>query len=300
MKQVSCFFFLILISTLFFACSREKPATCLPYDISNPAEVLKLPGRLKEISGITFWNTTQLACVQDEKGIVYFYDTRKDKLKNELSFGEDKDYEGIANVHDTLYVLCSNGDIFELDQAGSTEQKTITYKTFLNKRNNCEGLCFDEANNRLLVACKGRPAKGTAARFMKAIYSFSLNSKTLDSLPVYEIDPEAVNAWLKEDEIKHRSWTDLFKIPKHSETENLFEPSELAIHPLNRDVYLLSSVGKKLVVMDTNGTIECVVKLDEHLFKQPEGIAFTSTGDLFISDEGKDGKANIIHFHSGQ
>ena len=73
MKQQSGFAILFLISTFLFACSREKPEPCLPYDFSKPVETLKLPGRLKEISGITFWNTNKLACVQDEKGIVFLF-----------------------------------------------------------------------------------------------------------------------------------------------------------------------------------------------------------------------------------
>lgn len=296
MKQQSGFAILFLISTFLFACSREKPEPCLPYDFSKPVETLKLPGRLKEISGITFWNTNKLACVQDEKGIVFFYDIRKDKLKNELSFGEDKDYEGVANVHDTLYVLSSNGDIFEIDQPGTTEQNTINYNTFLNKRNNCEGLCYDEIHQRLLIACKGRPAKGTAARSVKAIYSFSLLNKTLDSVPVYEVDPDSVRTWLVEDEKKNSSWFIVFSSGVADEKDFLFEPSELAIHPISKDIYLLSSVGKILLVISTDGAVKCVLKLDPHLYKQPEGIAFAPDGDLYISDEGKEGKANILHF----
>ena len=297
MSRTSLFSPLILVYLALFACSDEKSESCLPYDLSKPSEVIKLPGRLKEISGITFWNTNKLACVQDEKGVIYFYDVRKDKLKNDLSFGEDKDYEGISNVNDTLFVLCSNGDIFEVDQAGEEGQTTITYKTFLNKRNNCEGLCYDAPNRRLLIACKGQPAKGTAARYLKAIYSFPLATKTLDSVPVYEIDPDSVKNWLQIDEKKHSSWTDWFTPSTDNEKEFLFEPSELAINPISGDIYLLSSAGKKMVVLDVAGNIKCVEKLDPHQFKQPEGIAFTPDGDLYISDEGKEGKANILHFH---
>lgn len=287
---------IFLLSALLLACSGEKPVSCLPYDLNKPSEVLKLPGRLKEISGITFWNISKMACVQDEKGIIYLYDIRKDKIKKELSFGDDKDYEGITNVHDTLYVLCSNGDIFEVEQPGLDSQLTTTYKTFLNKHNNCEGLCFDESNQRLLIACKGRPAKGTAAKSMKAIYSFSLQTKTLDPSPVYEVDPDTVMNWLHEEEEKYSSWTDVFTSSTHDEKDGLFEPSELAIHPVTRELYLLSSVGKKLVVLNTDGSIKCVVRLDPHMYKQPEGITFSPEGDMYISDEGKEGKANILHF----
>lgn len=60
---------------------------------------------------------------------------------------------------------------------------------------------------------------------------------------------------------------------------------------------------KKMVVLNTAGDIKCVEKLDPHQFKQPEGIAFTPDGDLYISDEGKKEKRiffifiNCIEFH---
>ena len=36
--------------------------------------------------------------------------------------------------------------------------------------------------------------------------------------------------------------------------------------------------------------------LDPNVFKQPEGIAFDSTGNLFITNEGRRGKGNILEF----
>ena len=66
----------------------------------------------------------KIACVQDEKGTVYVYDIHKDKLKESVDFGRNKDYEAIANVNDTIYVLKSNGTIYEIDALESTEEQT--------------------------------------------------------------------------------------------------------------------------------------------------------------------------------
>ena len=49
--------------------------------------------------------------------------------------------------------------------------------------------------------------------------------------------------------------------------------------------------------MNQEGTLEAIWQLPEDLFPQPEGIAFLPDGDLFISNEGRGGKANILRFN---
>jgi uncharacterized protein YjiK len=56
----------------------------------------------------------------------------------------------------------------------------------------------------------------------------------------------------------------------------------------------LSSVGKRLAAFSPAGKLLSVVNLDVSIFKQPEGLAFNSKGEMMISDEGKGGKANLV------
>jgi DNA-binding beta-propeller fold protein YncE len=73
-----------------------------------------------------------------------------------------------------------------------------------------------------------------------------------------------------------------------------FKPSGAAINPLTHELFIISSVNKALLITDKNGTIKRVYPLSPRIYKQPEGIAFTSKGDLLISNEGSDeGSANI-------
>jgi uncharacterized protein YjiK len=282
--------FFLLSFFLFSNCSSPQKSL-LPFDFENPEEVLKLPQSLHEISGISFYKKNELACIQDEKGIIYFYNIKKDKLRNAVPFSKDKDYEGIANVNDTLFVLCSNGVIFEVD---STKENgySNSYNTFLSKENNCEGLCFDKNLHRLLVACKGKPKKGTAPHGTKAIYSFDLNTRQLSESPSYIIDPDSVKKYLvsiQEEGLFNRIFS------HKSPNENfLFEPSELCIDPFTNDIFILSSVGKTILNISYDGKIKFAVHLNPHLYKQPEGLTFSKDGSMYISDEGKDGKANLI------
>ena len=75
-----------------------------------------------------------------------------------------------------------------------------------------------------------------------------------------------------------------------------FRPSAIAIHPLTDEIYITSSVGKLLVVLDREGLISDVHALNPALFRQPEGICFSPEGDLYISNEGKEGKGYILKF----
>ncbi len=45
--------------------------------------------------------------------------------------------------------------------------------------------------------------------------------------------------------------------------------------------------------MDANGKKKNLFLLDEAQFPQPEGVAFTPEGELFISSEGKTGAGRI-------
>jgi uncharacterized protein YjiK len=75
-----------------------------------------------------------------------------------------------------------------------------------------------------------------------------------------------------------------------------FSPSGIAIHPNTELVYILSSVGKLLVILTPNGSIHHIEKLNKEIHKQPEGICFEKDGTLWISTEGKGGTAKIFEF----
>jgi uncharacterized protein YjiK len=282
--------YVALIASFLLMLSCSSPQNPLPFDFEHPDIILKLPASLHEISGISFYKKSELACVQDEKGIIYFYNLKKDKLRNATSFYKDEDFEGIANVNDTLFVLSSKGIIFEVDSINEKGYSN-SYQTFLSRENNCEGLCFDKNRNSLLIACKGKPKKGTAPKGTKAIYSFDLLYRKLSETPAYIIDPDSVQKHIASSETNF--FNRLFNKSSNKEIFQ-FEPSELCIDPFTNDIFILSSVGKTILSMNYNGKINFAFHLNPHLFKQPEGLTFSKDGSMYISDEGKDGKANLI------
>jgi len=239
-------------------------------------------------------DSISFACIQDEKGILFSYNVIKKEIISQLTFHSKGDYEGITRVDKTIYVLRSDGKIFEISDFESTEFKVKSYTTSIPANDN-EGLCYDQNNNRLLIACKGKIRKGDKHKDKRVIYGFDLQSKTLTKKPVFEFDLKV---------IKKFGLDNNFNLPTKEKKKRLLtepvirlETSDIAIHPLTKKLFVLSSIGQFLFIFDMNGTIEHIEKLNPLLFNQPEGITFFENGDMLISNEGKIRKATVLRFN---
>jgi uncharacterized protein YjiK len=254
------------------------------YDFASPDESVTLPSILHEISGITHVDSSLFACIQDEKGILFFYDLAKNDISNQMEFFIKGDYEGITRVEDTIYVLRSDGTLFEIPDYKSGSAIATPYPTEIPCKNN-EGLCYDSKNRRLLIACKENTGKGDLSKDERYIFAFDLRSKRLVKEPVFSIDVSS----LKDFAIKHQVDLPLKGKKKSSSSEPVFKyhPSAIGIHPLTGRLYLLSADDYLLFIFDMNGKIEHMVKLNPLLFLQSEGIAFFDNGDMVISNEGQ-------------
>jgi uncharacterized protein YjiK len=240
------------------------------YDLNKPDERYSLPPYLKEISGLAYYKEDKIICIQDEKANIFVFSLEKKVITNKYKFGKDGDYEDVALTDQTTFVLRSDGTIFEIENLNKENRKITEHKTPLSSKNNTEGLTFDKISNSLLIACKGSPQVGKDNPFKgyKAIYLFDLGEMKLNKKPIILI-----------------------------RSEKSFQPSGIAINPVNDQIYIISSVGKTLIILDRQGKIIDLQNLDPEIFLQPEGICFSPSGDLFISSEGKSGHGYILKFN---
>ncbi|MEZ4981635.1 MAG: SdiA-regulated domain-containing protein [Saprospiraceae bacterium] len=75
-------------------------------------------------------------------------------------------------------------------------------------------------------------------------------------------------------------------------------PSAIAQHPITEEFYILSSVGKLLMVLSAEGEINYIEKLDKKILPQPEGICFEKNGTMWISSEGKkSGNGTVLKYN---
>ncbi|MHA7942003.1 SdiA-regulated domain-containing protein [Formosa sp. 3Alg 14/1] len=267
--------FKYIISLFFFiTCdhSKSQTETFTKYRLNKPSNVWEMPKKLVEISGISILDFPEILSVNDEEGKLYAYNLNTKEVEDSYKFGKDGDYEDLAIHGNIVYVLKSNGTIYQIKDF-KKKPKVEKYKTFLSEKYDTEGLYFDEKNNRLLIACKEEVEIDGDDK--NVIYEFDLQTHTLNKTPVYTIS---------KDDFK-------FDNKKHD-----FAPSGLAMHPKTNTLFVISSVGKLMVEMNTNGEILNKYTLDYPHFIQPEGIFFTENGDLYISNEGKKDRGNILKF----
>lgn len=277
---------------------KEKDYT-FPYDLSAPDQIQKLPSKLNEISGISYMGDKKFIGVQDEKGAIYFINFNNGDIDKKISFAEDADFEGITIVGSTAWVLKSSGDLYEVVDFEKEEEKTesIKYENELSKKNNTEGLTFDQDNNRLLIACKDFPFldKDKKGKRVRTIYEFNLETKSLNPTPVYTINIDQIKEFRKHNLMAKLGIKILSKLDRDS-GDVTFQPSDLAIHPITKNIYVIGSVGDLLVILNPDGHIIALVDLADKLFNQPEGICFDENGTLYISNEGEEKKATILEF----
>jgi len=162
------FIYILFVWTSIFLTSSNK----IGYDFSKPTLNDELPPILHEISGLKIIDSTSIACVQDEDGILFIYNIKSHKITQQHTFGLKGDYEGITLVNDVLYVLRSDGVLFEIKDYLSKKLKVKTYSTRVPAINN-EGLCYDAKNNRLLIGAKGKINKDPSKK-MFDIFTVSI------------------------------------------------------------------------------------------------------------------------------
>ncbi|MFC5270993.1 SdiA-regulated domain-containing protein [Adhaeribacter terreus] len=233
----------------------------------------EVPDVLREVSGIAYLSPNRFACVQDELGTIFIYNTATAKIEREVDFTDPGDFEGITVVGKTAYVVRSDGRLFEVADFESNRPKVTEHQTAFTEDNNIEGLGYDAKNNRLLLAVKDQDSN---SKTYKGIYSFDLSTKKLNPTPVYKID------------FSHQVFASIF------DNEETMMPSEVQVHPQTGNIYVTDAKNCQIVVLDSNGEIKNRFPFSKNEFYKAEGIAFSPAGELFISNEGKKTKGNIL------
>ncbi len=236
-------------------------------------QVWEMPDELEEISGIAHFGNNKIASVQDEDGIIFIYDLNSSSVTDEFEFAGPGDYEGITLVGTTAYVLRSDGAIFEVRNFRNKNNVTLEYKDLFPSGVNFEGLGYDEENNRLLLALKEKSGDE-----FQPVYGFDLNTKKKIDEPVLKIPFD----------------DSVFDSLDQKRSRKILRPSEITIHPQTGEIYVLEGVNPKLLILDPSGNPRELFVLNKKQFPQAEGLTFGSSGEIYISNEGKGGKANIM------
>ncbi|MES2652198.1 MAG: SdiA-regulated domain-containing protein [Bacteroidota bacterium] len=249
------------------------------YDLTTPQKY-SMPDVLQEISGIAFnkGDNKFVYAQQDEDGKLFKLPLgTKDETKTK--FAEKGDYEDVSIINNWAILLKSNGDLFSfpLSETKNTETTNVKESIGLVPKGEYEGMYADEASGQVYLLCKNCKQDKGGKLTSGSILSFQKDG-SLTPKGSFKIDAS------KMDNLSGKK-------------KGTFHPSALAIHPLTKEWYVVSSVNKALVILDAKWQVKSVYHLNSNIFNQPEGIAFDKNGNLYISNEGSETQmGNILRF----
>jgi uncharacterized protein YjiK len=281
--RIICILFLVALTGWSCGDSGAPVASPPGYDLKSP-EKFVMGDDLHEISGIVFLpgKDDSLYAIEDEDGRLFYFKPGGDKAEN-VKFGKRGDFEDVAVVDGrTFVVLRSDGSLYTFaagDVRGGEKLANVNELPNVLPEGEYEGL-YGESDSTLYALCKN--CKLDDQRDGASVYQ--LRRQPGGSIGVKEhftVDVSNIN------------------LPKE-QRRGKFRPSALARHPITREWYILSSVNKILLVLDDQWKVKSAYSLKPSLFKQPEGLAFDSKGNMYVSNEGGDGNANVLLFKHNQ
>ncbi len=255
-------------------------------------KINELPQELSEISGITFLSDTVLVAIQDEEGILYYYNLRQNKIIKKQTFAGSGDYEDLVKVGSDMYVITSEGTLSQIKNFESTNPVLTAIVTPFSKKNDIEGLAYDAKNDRLLIAPKEHGLDQN--KTTKEIYGFDLKTMKFQAKPAYSIRLNEIEAQFHGDALEESS-KKFLKAIGNQNMNKIFRSSAITVKESTGEIFVLSSLNGLIIILNSQGVLNKIIQFSGVEYKQPEGIAFAPNGKLYISNEGgKSGIGNII------
>jgi len=234
-----------------------------------------LPPDLGEISGLATTPDGRLLAHNDERGRISVIDPKRGALLKRFSIGAtggeaQADFEGITVADNHIYLLTSNGVLYEFEEGEDGERVRYTvHDTRLGNECEFEGVAFDPGSGSLLLSCKSVGTKDL--RDQLVIYRWNLQTTDASRLSTLAIPLARVSG--------SNGWKSL-------------HPSDITVDPPSGNYVLVASKENALVEITPSGDVLRSRPLPgKH--RQPEGVAITSEGILIIGDEGANRSATI-------
>ena len=236
----------------------------------------KLPGRLREISGLAMTTDGRLLAHNDEWGVVYEIDPRDGSITKGFQLADMAnpvagDFEGIAATDERIYLVTSSGRLYEFSEGADGESALYNlYTTGIGRDCEIEGLAYDGSRRALLLMCKGSRSPDLEGKL--AIYHWSIDEKRLTDPPRTVIPVIEFSGPIGEAK---------------------FQPSGIERHPASGHYFVVAARQAAIAEVTPEGRVLAVRRFPARWHRQAEGITFTGDNTLIIADEGAGGKARL-------
>lgn len=258
---------------------RGNDLTLGSYALGEPARQLKLPKRLREISGLAMLPENRFLAHDDERGVVVEIDYHDGSIVKDFALGNRRgsvgdDFEGIAAADGRLYLVSSSGRIYEFGEGDDgTTVLYSRYETEIGRDYEIEGLAYNPDQRALLLISKNPRRSGQED--LIAIYRWSIDTRRLveDSRILIEASTLAPRIGRKR-----------------------FQPSGIERHPVSGNYFVVAARQRAVAEITPQGTVLAVTELSAGQHRQAEGITFASDNTMVIADEGA-GKRATLSFY---
>ena len=242
-------------------------------DSNPPLARWLLPAALSEVSGLELTHDGRLLAHDDERGRVTVIDPRGGEMIKRFTLADlDKpvDFEGIAEAHGMLYLLASNGELYEFREgANGARVPYVMLDTRLGHECEFEGLAFDPARGVLLMPCKNVHIKGLEGNLV--IYRMKPGANVAPQLSRLIVPIGRI--------VAGHDW-------RH------FHPAGIGIDPATGSYVLVAAREQALLELSPDGDVLGSESLPPG-HPQAEGIAITRDGVLILGDEAVASRATL-------
>jgi len=256
------------------AAREQRLATRLANSGAGPVASWVLPKGLGEISGLAVTADGRLLAHNDEQGRVYVIDPRRGALLKRFAIGTNAgeasaDFEGITVANGKVYMVASNGTIYEFVEGEDGERVRYSlHDTRLGKECEFEGVAFDPASGSLLLPCKTVGTRNLRDDLVIYRWNLQQTESRISRLTIPLRRVIGSNRWKK------------------------LHPSDITVDPATGNYVLVASREKALVEITPSGDVVRSGALPgKH--RQAEGLAITPQGILVVSDEATNRSAII-------
>jgi len=238
-----------------------------------PLAIWILPRELREVSGLALTADGRLLAHNDQRGRVYVLDPRRGVVVKRFFLGQKGirgDFEAIAVAAKAIYMLTSNGDLYQFEEGeDGAEVRSVLHDTRLGKECEFEGLAFDSASSLLVMPCKNVFMKDLKGQLV--LYRWYLPVSAPPRMSMLKIPFTTV--------IGSNGWKQ-------------FRPTDITVDPKTGNYVMISAQEKGLVEITPTGEVVRSMPLPGR-HPQAEGVAITPDGILMVADEGVSGEPMI-------